>query len=73
MKLNKKIENGILEEVADALELCPFPKNFIHVIKLKKLNIEIWADHGYLRVTVIRLSDGKIYDNISNYIEDLIN
>ena len=57
----------------DAYELIPFKEVFYYVCNFGRFNVEIWHTVDLFEVTVVRLCDGAIFDNISDYLQDLIN
>ena len=69
MKLDKRTEKIIIEETQEAYNMRDMTTMFRHTVKFKTFVVEIDEWDNELYATVIRKSDGQIFENISNYIE----
>ena len=72
MKLDKRTERRIISEVQDAYEMRDEISRFMHTVKFDTFHVVIDKCDHELYAIVIRLSDGQIFENISNYIEEKI-
>ena len=73
MKPITKIERTVVDEIKEAYGMSIFKESFGYGTIIGRYSISVWIENDYLNVVVLRLSDAKIYDRISDRIECLIN
>lgn len=68
-----KIERTVVDEIKEAYDMSIFKESFGYGTIIGRYSISVWIENDYLNVVVLRLSDAKIYDRISDRIECLTN
>ena len=69
MKLDKRTEQIIINDTQEAYNMRDMTTMFGHTIKFNTFVVEVDEWDNELYATVLRRSDGQIFENISNYIE----
>ena len=69
MKLNRKLEQQIIDHVQDAYDNRDLTEMFCTKVKFNTFVVEVDEWDNELYATVMRKSDGKIYNRISDYVE----
>jgi hypothetical protein len=70
-RLYRELLNGVKEQIE--LNQILEERHLNYSCKYDYFCVEVWIEDFELVVAVIRYSDANIYDNVSDYLESLLN
>ena len=70
-RLYRELLNGVKEQLE--LNQILEERHLNYSCKYDYFCVEVWTEDFELVVAVIRYSDANIYDNVSDYLENLLN